>query len=65
MTCPICELAMENERLREVAKAERRASGAKCWLKEESQEIVATILTPISVDHYRRLLDLMIEIEKS
>lgn len=63
--CPTCKLAIENERLRNAARAERHASGQRCWVKEEGNEIVATILTPVSVDHYKRLLDLLIEIEKS
>lgn len=64
----MCALVLKLERLREEAKIERNASGGKCWIKERtelSDETVITILGEIKPEHWRRLLDLTIEIENS
>lgn len=62
MSCPICALTQENERLRAAQKAEQRASGVKCWVKEYDGETVVTIYN-LSEDHRKRLLALLVEIE--
>lgn len=66
MTCPICELRMEVERLREQDRAAMHASGTRCWVKDHnslSGERIVTIIGEVRPDLWRRLLDLLTEIE--
>ena len=66
MDCPFCKLRMKLDRLREEDRAAMHASGTRCWVKDHNDltnERVVTIVGDVSPAHWRRLLDLLIEIE--
>lgn len=65
MDCPICTLAMENDRLREAAKQANRTSGVRCWVRDDPGEVVVTVYGEIDREHRKRLFALLAEIEKS
>jgi hypothetical protein len=67
MGCPLCELIIENERLKAEGEAEKAAGGG-CYIAgflDEGEKITVTIYGTVSDYHRIALLDLIGEIDKT